>query len=59
MIFRSALRKAEMHVGILTIPSSYSGFTGEEWWKSRDRVGSVFMEYLKIADFMLFGRWKL
>jgi len=59
MIFRSAFRKSGVQACIVTIPSSYSGFTGEKWWKSRNRVETVFMEYLKIADFMLFGRWKL
>jgi hypothetical protein len=59
MIFRYAFRNAGIQVCILTIPSSYSGFTGTRWWKSRDGVETVFMEYLKIADFMLFGRWKL
>ncbi len=56
MIFNYVFKKARLEVKVLTIPSSYSGFQPERWWKNIDYVQSVVLEYLKIANFFLFQR---
>jgi uncharacterized SAM-binding protein YcdF (DUF218 family) len=59
MIFRSAFRKAEMPVHLAISPSKYSGFNPDRWWRDRDDIQEVIMEYLKIANFLLFERRRL
>jgi uncharacterized SAM-binding protein YcdF (DUF218 family) len=55
-IFRAAFRMADMPVCIVCVPSTYTNFNAAKWWRSKEGIQSVFMEYLKIASFMLFER---
>ncbi|MBN1386925.1 MAG: YdcF family protein [Bacteroidales bacterium] len=59
LIFKSAFVKTGMPVKVVSIPSYYSDFNAEKWWKSRKQVKEVLMEYLKISDFYVFDRRKL
>ncbi|MFO7851438.1 MAG: YdcF family protein [Bacteroidota bacterium] len=56
MIFKAAFRKAEMPMHVVSCPSKYSGFNADKWWRSKEDVQKVFMEYLKIANFLVFER---
>lgn len=59
MIFCSAFRKAEIPVHLAISPSKYSGFNPDRWWRDKDDIQEVIMEYLKIANFLLFERRRL
>ncbi len=59
MIFKTAFRKAGMHIDIFSIPSKYSSFNSDEWWKSKEGIETVMIEYLKMANFILFEKRKL
>jgi len=59
MIFKSAFRKAGIPVYVVCSPSSYTGFNAEKWWRSKEGIQTVSLEYLKIANFVLFERREL
>jgi uncharacterized SAM-binding protein YcdF (DUF218 family) len=59
MIFKSALKNSCMPVNIISCPSNYTDFDAERWWRSRDGIEVVLLEYLKIGSFIVFERRKL
>lgn len=59
MIFISAFRNSEKAVHILCSPSNYTNFNAEKWWKSKEGVQTVVMEYLKMGNFWVFEKRKL
>jgi uncharacterized SAM-binding protein YcdF (DUF218 family) len=59
MIFKTAFRKAGMPVTVLCSPSAYSSFDPKNWWKSKEGMQIVFLEYTKMAVFVLFESRKL
>ncbi|HDZ42113.1 MAG TPA: YdcF family protein [Bacteroidetes bacterium] len=59
MIFKSAFNKAKMPVTVVSCPSQYSGFNAAGWWKNREDIQKVLLEYLKIANFLVFDRHNL
>lgn len=54
MIFKKEFRNSEKQVYIMCSPSSYTDFNPNRWWKSKDGIEMVLLEYLKLMDFMLF-----
>lgn len=58
-IFKSAFRKAGIQVHINSSPSIYSDFNARKWWRSKEDIQKVLMEYLKIVNFLLFEKRKL
>jgi uncharacterized SAM-binding protein YcdF (DUF218 family) len=56
MIFNSAFRKARMPIHIICCPSIYTNFYAERWWKSKEGIQAVLLEYMKIACFLLIER---
>ena len=56
MIFNTAFKKSGENVKILCSPSPYTQFNPDKWWKSKDGIETVVMEYVKIANFVLFER---
>jgi uncharacterized SAM-binding protein YcdF (DUF218 family) len=56
MIFKSAFRDAGKKVYISCSPSSYTNFDAKRWWKNKEDIQTVFMEYIKIVNFLLFER---
>ena len=58
-IFEAALKPIEEPVALYCSPSSYSNFHAKKWWRRRNDIQEVFMEYLKLANFYLFERREL
>ena len=56
MIFKSAFRKAGMSVYIVCSPSAYTNFNAEKWWRNKEGIQTVLLEYLKLFNFVLFER---
>ncbi|MCF8381821.1 MAG: YdcF family protein [Bacteroidales bacterium] len=59
IIFMSAFRNANESIEILSSPSTYTNFKAENWWRSKDGILVVMMEYLKMCNFFLFEKRKL
>ena len=59
MIFTSAFRDYEIPICFLCSPSTYTHFDAEKWWKSKEGIQTVLMEYVKIANFLIVERKKL
>ena len=53
MIFEKAFRKQNMPVTVQCSPSKYNGYTGIGWWKNKEGIQAVMMEYLKIINFLV------
>lgn len=58
-IFRAAFKAMEDAPVLLCSPSSYSDFHPEKWWKDREDIQNVVLEYLKMTNFLLFEKRKL
>jgi len=59
LIFKSAFKKVETPVVVISSPSSYTIFDAENWWKSKEGLQTVMFEYLKLANFVLSEKRKL
>jgi uncharacterized SAM-binding protein YcdF (DUF218 family) len=59
MIFAKAFKKRGMPVVVYCSPSKYTNYTGIGWWKSKEGIQTVMMEYLKIGNFWMFDIHKL
>ena len=59
IIFKSAFRKAEMPVHVVSSPSFYSDFNAKKWWRSKEDIKNVVTEYMKMTFFYVFDRWRL
>jgi hypothetical protein len=59
MIFESAFRKKNIPVTILCSPSRFTKFDPDDWWKDKEGIQQVLLEYLKIANFLLFDKRQL
>lgn len=59
MIFKKALKKTNPGVEIISVPSSYTVFDAEKWWKQRDSAKMVVLEYVKLMNFLLIERFRL
>ncbi len=53
MIFEDTFDDHNLNITLLSAPSKYSGFNAKIWWKDRESAKQVFMEYTKIASFLL------
>jgi hypothetical protein len=53
MIFEKAFKKQNMPVVVYCSPSKYTGYTGIGWWKDKEGIQTVLMEYLKMGNFRL------
>jgi uncharacterized SAM-binding protein YcdF (DUF218 family) len=59
IIFKFAFKQAGMPVHVVSCPSGYSDFNAEKWWTSGATIIDVFMEYIKLANFVFIQRRKL
>lgn len=59
MIFKFAFREAGITGHVISSPSKYTNFNAEKWWHSKEGVQSVVLEYMKMANFVLFEKKKL
>ena len=58
MIFEDTFNDNDLNVTLLSVPSKYSGFNAKHWWKHRESAKQVFMEYTKLASFLLIEQWQ-
>ena len=56
MIFGKALEVLDKKPVVLCSPSAYTAFDPGKWWKDREGIQKVLLEYLKIWNFVLFER---
>ena len=59
MIFEKAFRKQGMSIVVQSSPSKYSSYTGIGWWKNKEGIQTVLMEYIKMGNFWFFERRRL
>lgn len=59
MIFEKAFRSQGMKVIVQSCPSKYTDYTGKGWWKNKEGIQTVLMEYIKMGNFWFFERRKL
>jgi len=50
-IFTKTLNYLDREISIYCSPSKYDTFNTRQWWKDREDIKSVFLEYLKLANF--------
>ncbi len=50
-IFRKALSGLDREINIYSSPSKYDPFNVNQWWKDREDIKWVLLEYLKLANF--------
>jgi uncharacterized SAM-binding protein YcdF (DUF218 family) len=50
-IFRKALSGLDREINIYSSPSKYDPFNVNQWWKDREDIKLVVLEYLKLANF--------
>ena len=53
LVFKKAMEKEE--VRILVVPSSYSRFKAEAWWKNSGSAKEVILEYEKLVYYFFKG----
>jgi len=58
-IFKAGFSSLEEPPVLFCSPSTYTIFDAEKWWRSRDDIEEVIMEYLKMVNFVLFERREL
>jgi len=58
-IFNAAFKGLEEAPVLLCSPSAYSRFHAEKWWKDREDIQEVVLEYMKMVNFFLFEKRKL
>ncbi|MBA7541259.1 hypothetical protein ES705_33566 [subsurface metagenome] len=50
-IFRKAFSGLDREINIYSSPSKYDPFNVNQWWKDREDIKRVVLEYLKLANF--------
>lgn len=50
-IFRKALSSLDREINIYSSPSKYDPFNVNQWWKDKEDIKLVVLEYLKLANF--------
>ncbi len=59
MIFKATFTPFQEPVALYCSPSSYLKFHAGKWWRRRNDIEDVLIEYLKLANFYLFERGEL
>ena len=52
-IFTKALSHLDREISIYSSPSKYDSFNANQWWRDRDDIKSVLLEFIKLAYFCL------
>jgi len=55
-LFRAAFHSLPEPPQLYCSPSSYTNFNAEKWWRNKEDIQSVVLEYMKLTDFVLFER---
>jgi len=58
-IFKAAFSSLEEPPLVYCSPSTYTNFNAEKWWRSKEDIQKVVMEYMKLTNFVLFERREL
>jgi uncharacterized SAM-binding protein YcdF (DUF218 family) len=58
-IFRKALSGLDREINIYSSPSKYDPFNASQWWKDREDIKWVVLEYLKLAHFYFWEQFLL
>ena len=58
-IFRKALSGLDREISIYSSPSKYDPFNASQWWKDREDMKCVVLEYLKLAHFYFWEQFLL
>ena len=58
-IFEAAFSPLEEPPALYCSSNSYTKFNSEKWWRDRDDIQEVIMEYLKMVNFALFEKREL
>jgi len=56
IIFKKAFSEMETPVTVLSIPSTYTKFNADKWWRCKEDIQIVFLEYMKLMNFLLFEK---
>ncbi|MDY0103781.1 MAG: YdcF family protein [Lentimicrobium sp.] len=56
-IFRNEFASKGLEITLISVPSRYSTFKPDKWWRSGTSRNIVFYEYLKMAYNLLWDRW--
>jgi uncharacterized SAM-binding protein YcdF (DUF218 family) len=59
MVFEKAFEKSGMQIVVYSCPSKYSNFEGKGWWKQKESIQVVLLEYIKIANFLFIEKYRL
>jgi uncharacterized SAM-binding protein YcdF (DUF218 family) len=55
-VFRAALKPLENPPVVYCSPSPYTVFQAEKWWRRKEDIQRVLMEYVKLVNFALFEK---
>jgi uncharacterized SAM-binding protein YcdF (DUF218 family) len=58
-IFRKALSGLDREINIYSSPSKYDPFNVNQWWRDREDIKLVVLEYLKLANFYFWEQFLL
>jgi uncharacterized SAM-binding protein YcdF (DUF218 family) len=58
-IFRKALSGLDREINIYSSPSKYDPFNASQWWKDKEDIKCVVLEYLKLAHFYFWEQFLL
>jgi len=58
-IFRKALNGLDREINIYSSPSKYDPSNVNQWWKDREDINWVILEYLKLANFYFWEQFLL
>ena len=58
MIFNDAFSDNNLSIQISTAPSKYRNFNAQKWYTDRESAKQVFLEYTKLASFLLAEQWQ-
>ena len=58
-IFRKALSGLDRKINIYSSPSKYDPFNASQWWRNREDIKWVILEYLKLAHFYFWEQFLL
>ena len=50
-IFEKVLNSLDRKINIYSSPSKYDPFNASQWWKNKEDINFVLLEYLKLANF--------
>ena len=58
MIFHDTFIDNDLDICLLSSPSQYSDFNAQKWYTDRESAKQVFLEYTKLASFLLVEQWQ-